>query len=596
MTENQTPSFKLYSIAEITISTYFGGPLVAGWFARQNYINLGKKDAGNWALIIGIILTIFIIIGIIEIPQNIFDKIPNPLIPAIYTGIIYFLIKNLQGEAIEEHKKKNGEFYSVWNVVGISLLCAIILAAMFFGFAYLLPESNGGEKNDTSFKQDVGSLTDQDNNVYKTITIGPQIWMKENLKTTKYNDGTPVPLVTNGTTWSHLSSGAYCLYNNDSLNKNTYGALYNWYAVYTGKLCPSGWHVPCEKEWDDLVQSFEDWSHKGEELREKGKSHWHHSPNTKATNKSGFTALPGGHRSRFLFEDDTIDFLKRYDYEDIDNFRDTTWRFYGIGFSGYWWGFDGNSFNDNAYTVCLRYYYSAIPARNSDFMDKKEGLSVRCLKYNMTVTQDGLPFTEPEYGETVKDQDSNTYKTIVIGTQTWMAENLKTTKFNNGKAIALLTSDDDWSNVNSSGYCWYDNNPTYKNDYGALYNWYAVQTGKLCPAGWHIPSDKEWTILTDYLGGEAVSAGKLKETWFQHWSKPNNGATNETGFTALPGGYREYEYGGFIRDLGEAGKWWSSTRLESNYAWCRYMNLDDNTLYRGNYDKGEGLSVRCIKN
>ena len=139
---------------------------------------------------------------------------------------------------------------------------------------------------------------------------------------------------------------------------------------------------------------------------------------------------------------------------------------------------------------------------------------------------------------TVTDIDGNVYKTITIGAQVWMKENLKVTKLNDGTAIELVINDDDWGISTSPGYCWYDNDVNNKNLYGGLYNGYCVITGKLCPTGWHVPTDSEWTELSDYLGGDDVAGGKMKETGTTHWLSPNTDANNESGFTGLPGGYR----------------------------------------------------------
>jgi len=159
---------------------------------------------------------------------------------------------------------------------------------------------------------------------------------------------------------------------------------------------------------------------------------------------------------------------------------------------------------------------------------------------------------------TMTDRDGNVYTSVTIGTQTWMVENLKTTKYKDGTDIPLVTDDTEWANLNTPGYCWYNNDAaTYKNSYGALYNWYAVSTGKLCPTGWHVPTDAEWTTLTTYLGGESVAGGKLKELGTTHWTTPNTGATNETGFAALPGGYIYYD--GTFDFIGNIGGWWSAT-------------------------------------
>jgi len=197
-------------------------------------------------------------------------------------------------------------------------------------------------------------------------------------------------------------------------------------------------------------------------------------------------------------------------------------------------------------------------------------------------------------GIKVKDIDGNIYGTVTIGTQTWMVENLKTTSYNDGTTIPLVTDNTVWSNSTTPAYCWYNNDEaTYGNTYGALYNWYVVETGNVCPTGWHVPTDAEWTILTDYLGGTSVAGGKLKDTGTTHWTSPNTGATNETGFTALPGGCRGS--GGSFDDVGRFGYWWSSTEISSTNAWFRVVNYLFATIVRSNYNKEFGFSVRCLR-
>jgi len=171
-----------------------------------------------------------------------------------------------------------------------------------------------------------------------------------------------------------------------------------------------------------------------------------------------------------------------------------------------------------------------------------------------------------------------------------MQENLKTTHYNNGDIIQNVADNDTWGTLTSGAYCWYDNNEaTYGDTYGALNNWYTVNTGILCPAGWHVPSDGEWITLTDYLGGETDAGGKLKETETTHWNAPNTGATNETEFTALPAGYCSGVNGLFL-DLGNAGYWWSSTQ-----SWRRCMYNSNTNVYRVEFGERNGISVRCIK-
>jgi uncharacterized protein (TIGR02145 family) len=176
-----------------------------------------------------------------------------------------------------------------------------------------------------------------------------------------------------------------------------------------------------------------------------------------------------------------------------------------------------------------------------------------------------------------------------------MVENLKTTKYTDNINIPLVTDNTAWANLTSSGYCWYNNDAsTYKASYGAIYNWYALSTGKLCPTGWHVPSDGEWTTLTTFLGGENVAGGKLKEAGTTHWLSPNTNATNETGFTALPGGLRGYS-NGIFSSIGQYGYWWSSSLDFGNQFFVR--NLFNNTVlvWKGASDKQAGLSVRCLK-
>jgi len=201
------------------------------------------------------------------------------------------------------------------------------------------------------------------------------------------------------------------------------------------------------------------------------------------------------------------------------------------------------------------------------------------------------------YGK-MTDQDGNLYKTITIGTQTWMAENLRTTKYNDGTSIPNITSSEEWSSLTTGAYCNYNNTTNLDTiaTYGRLYNWYAVNTSKLAPKGWHVPTDAEWEILTTYLGGTSIAGGKLKETGTTHWTTPNTSATNETGFTALPGGLC-HTTGQFMVS-GLVGGWWSSTE-NTNYpttdAYPRNMRYQVSDVYQVNGIKKVGYSIRCVK-
>jgi uncharacterized protein (TIGR02145 family) len=490
-------------------------------------------------------------------------------------------------------------------------------------------------------------IADIEENTYNTVTIGAQVWMAENLKTTKYNDGTIIPLVTDNTVWSNLTTPGYCWFNNDQTSyKPTYGALYNWYSVNTGKLCPTGWHVPSDADWTILSNYWGGEEVAGGKLKEAGTAHWL-SPNTGATNERGFTALPAGNRT-----DNAI--------------------FYDVGNFGYWWSVTG----DNTTSAWLRYLSYNSSTLNKVSYDRKSGFSIRCLKndypdlitesitsvtsstatsggnitsegggeivargicwstaHNPTIantkttegsgtghfissiiglsvnttyyvrayatnsfgTNYGNELILKTYTGTETDIDGNVFNTVIIGEQLWMAENLKTTKFNDGTNIPLVTDNTVWSNLTTPGYCWFNNSQaSYMDTYGALYNWFTVDAasngGKnICPVDWRVPNDAEWTILTTYLGYENVAGGKLKEAGTIHWQSPNTGATNESGFAALPGGYR-YKNGTY-HSLGDLGYWFTSTNANprSTQYFHSFVLRSSNELSRG------GFSIRCLK-
>jgi uncharacterized protein (TIGR02145 family) len=202
--------------------------------------------------------------------------------------------------------------------------------------------------------------------------------------------------------------------------------------------------------------------------------------------------------------------------------------------------------------------------------------------------------THQEYSGTMTDIDGHVYDVMTIGTQEWMAENLKVTHYRNGDPISNITDGTAWSNLTTEAYCAYNNYLDDYAHYGELYNWYAVTDSRnIAPIGWHVPTDADWAILTDYLGGAVVAGGKLKETGTYHWQSPNTGATDESGFTALPGGNRQT--GGVFSNKGESGGWWSSTEVNASEAFCLFMSCSNSGAYKVNYDKKIGYSVRCVK-
>lgn len=192
-------------------------------------------------------------------------------------------------------------------------------------------------------------------------------------------------------------------------------------------------------------------------------------------------------------------------------------------------------------------------------------------------------------GETVTDIDGNVYNTVKFGDQLWMAEDLKVSKYNDGRPIPYITEKTAWANSKTGAYCWYNNEESW----GSLYNWYAVNTGILAPDGWHVATDNDWTILADYLGGEEVAGEKLKETGAERWNSPNNSATNEYWFTAIPGGFRIGD--GTFSSFGGGAYWWTTTGFDYLNSWDRNIFWNESNLYRGHHDIREGKSVRCVK-
>ena len=210
-------------------------------------------------------------------------------------------------------------------------------------------------------------------------------------------------------------------------------------------------------------------------------------------------------------------------------------------------------------------------------------------QYQFKIIADDLDTT------TVTDIDGNVYQTVQIGDQCWMAENLKVKHYRNGDPILHLTDNVGWTSTSSGAYCAYDNNESNVETYGRLYNWYAVDDSRnIAPGGWHVPTDDEWQTLVDYLGGSSVAGGKLKEAGTEHWNSPNTGATNESGFTALPGGYR-YGSNGSYYNMGYGGYFWSSTENYSYYAWYRTLYYGNSEVGRGSSSKQYGFSVRCLR-
>jgi uncharacterized protein (TIGR02145 family) len=209
--------------------------------------------------------------------------------------------------------------------------------------------------------------------------------------------------------------------------------------------------------------------------------------------------------------------------------------------------------------------------------------------------------------ESISDIDGNNYRTIVIGSQIWMAENLRTTKFNDGSSIALVPDATLWAALSTPAYSWYNNDPsTYKNLYGGLYNWFSVNTGKLCPTGWHVATDAQWTVLTNYLLSfgfiypySLAKSLAATSNWAIDRDPTFGGAgydqasNNSSGFTAYPGGERMSN--GVFGSIGSQSLWWTATERSANTAWYRHLSFTSGGLGQGDFNKHEGASIRCLK-
>lgn len=218
---------------------------------------------------------------------------------------------------------------------------------------------------------------------------------------------------------------------------------------------------------------------------------------------------------------------------------------------------------------------------------------------NLQLNTSGLYFDFEDWvNNTITDVDGNVYSTVTIGTQTWMAENLKTTRYRNGDPISNITSDYQWGYLSSGAYCWYENNIANKDIYGALYNGYAVKDSRnIAPQGWHVPTKAEWETLINYLGGESVAGGKLKQKGTAYWDAPNAEATNSSEFNALPGGYCQRGTGIFLYKGANAFFWSSTEEFASGYdsGWLMMLWSQKTQSLVTYAEKTAGYSIRCIK-
>lgn len=514
--------------------------------------------------------------------------------------------------------------------------------------------SAGGTVNgyDSVFKTNdpPPSVTDYDGNTYNIIQVGSQYVTQENIRVKHFSNGDPI--LWEGV-WTNLTEPGYCYVKGSDSYTSLYGYFYNYYSVIDPRnVCPSGWHVPTWGEWDTFFNTLGGSSVAGGKMKETGTVNWI-SPNLGASNSSGFTGRPGGYRhggwtaspqgwGQYLYFGyvgvywvaDRIAHTSMTLGYDIESIIDYFGMDYTSGASIRCFkgsvpivvpltgtqvtttsGTLNGSVNPNGLPTTVEFIYGentsfniTVPASQGTIT----GNTPVAVSLNLTGLLPGTPYyykikatnadgvTISNNGaimtnSPVTDADGNVYDVVLIGNQKWMTENLKTTRYKDGTSITNITDGGNWGSIGSGAYCWYDNDAsTNKNTYGALYNYFAVADPKgLCPGGWHVPSQSEFTTLIDYLGGQAVAGGKMKETGTLHWSSTYPGVTNESGFTSLPAGYR-YTNGQF-NGIRNAGYNWSSTLSAPGSSW--YLDLQPSYLnaFLNNDNNASGKSVRCLK-
>ncbi len=543
-------------------------------------------------------------------------------------------------------------------------------------------------------------VTDIDGNEYPTVKIGSQIWTAKNLDVSRYRNGDSINYLNSGYEWINTNRGAVCNYNNDSNSfANTYGKLYNWFAVDDiRKLAPQGWHVPSDGEWNKLVKFIDNnidtniiglqGNSIGRALKETGTLHWE-APNSQATNSSLFYALPGGYRysggdymligntaiwwtstnnqsysswNRVLTSDNSF-YRVAHDYRHgfsvrlvKDNHYSYLWSngdttatisispnqtttYYCTitdGVNSYRDSVKINVFNPNIFPqdtlkICgSSYTLDAGSGYNSylwNTSDSSQSINVTSTGwYSCTVSNGICSATDSVLvsiiGENIinndttickgssitlttdklADIDGNDYPIAKIGTQKWISKNLNVSRYKNGDIIPQVSDSAQWSNLTSGAWCWYNNDSvSFGAINGKLYNWYAVNDSRgLAPEGWHVPSDGDWKKLIKYLDinfdsttcCSSNAGGKMKT--ISGWASPNIDATNSSGFTALPGGYRNgIEFNFFGSKIYSC--FWSCTQKDEFIVLGRSLINDNGGIYNVNAYKNNGFSVRLVK-
>jgi uncharacterized protein (TIGR02145 family) len=547
-----------------------------------------------------------------------------------------------------------------------------------------------------------GTMTDQDGNIYKTIVIGNQEWMAENLKASHYRNGDLIPIITDNSLWGGLTTGAACWNNNDSITYDCpYGKLYNYYAVADSRnVCPTGWHIPNDAGWSIIINYLDPNADGGNndniasgKMRSTGTQYWFDT-NQDASNETGFSALPGGSRT------DNGNFSNAFNYGTV-----------------YW---SSTEYYEGAWA---RDFYHANGRAYRNAYVKRFGLSVRCLKDSspqqgsinsidcgssltsgiltqgsaagdltssvpytdgnggtypdQTITSTGvtgltatcaagtfangagtltyiisgtpessgtasfalniggqscslqIPVNAPQIGTphscgaenvhnpnlsygSMTDQEGNVYKTIVIGNQEWMAENLKASHYSNGDLIPNITDSSEWIGLTTGAWVHFVNDNQYECPYGKLYNWYvASESRNVCPTNWHVASDSDFNNLIGFTDpfysllpadlDESISEYVYQSDSVNEYLSSSSyslNSKNKFGFSIISSKFRN-----FLGDFSELYDYnsfgspiiWTSNNANATSAWARIFYSENGRVYKNRLIKKSGFSIRCVK-
>ncbi|MBN1543083.1 fibrobacter succinogenes major paralogous domain-containing protein, partial [candidate division KSB1 bacterium] len=519
---------------------------------------------------------------------------------------------------------------------------------------------------------ETGTVTDIDGNTYRTVRIGDQWWSAENLRTTHYRNGDPIPNITHPVEWATAHIGAFCAYDNLPENLDTYGLLYNWFAVDDVRdLAPEGWRVASHDDWAALERYIgldpadvnrTGWrgTTQGNDLRQADTTHWQ-SPNRGATDLYGFNALGAGYRigilfqqlktetrfwtstiySPMIFEGGAVARGLRYDSSgvalsytnkpmgasvrlvqddnppgdlislEIEPVEPAVAASQTVEFGCL--AHFSNGQTKNA-TAAVHWSLSPGIAGSIDSLGRftadaaRKGRETVTATYRELTASTTITVETPIETGTLVDIDGNIYPTVRIGSQWWSVENLKTTHYRNGDPIPNITDANAWATAVIGACCAYDNLPAHVDNYGLLYNWYAVDDVRnVAPEGWRVASHEDWKALESCIGLDSTDLERmgwrgstqgndLRDSGTDYWQAPNAGATDRYGFNARGAGYR---MGNFFYRLKTEARFWTSTPytpvLVLGAAKARMLRNDQSQVSLQHYDKPIGASIRLVK-